>query len=177
MYGMASHSTTAQTAQGKHFSCTLSAVLLARVAAFGGQAAVDEVVRRSGSTRSVEYLVDITNWIAYDEAVALWRAGGEVTHHPEFARAVGVDSAERLGSSQVAAMLRSLGAPGKVYSAIAAGAAQFSTVTRLEVVDAGPGRARGQGHPLPARGPGQAERGASHPPQGIRGRGHRRLPG
>ena len=117
----------------------MSAVLLARVSAFGGQEAVAEVLRRAGSERTVEYLLDITNWIAYDEAVALWRAGARVTHHPEFARAVGVDMAERQGTSQVAAMLRSLGAPEKVYRAIAQGAAEFTTVTRLEVIDAGPG--------------------------------------
>jgi len=117
----------------------MSAVALARVEAFGGAEAVDEVLRLAGSQRSREYLSDITNWIAYDEAVALWQAGARVTHHPEFARAVGVDAAERLGSSQVAAMLRSLGAPENVYRAIATGAAEFSTVTKLEVTDAGPG--------------------------------------
>jgi diguanylate cyclase (GGDEF)-like protein len=117
----------------------MSAVLLARVAAFGGQQAVHEVLRLAGSPRSVEYLMDITNWIAYDEAVALWQAGGRVTHHPQFARAVGVDAAERLGSSQIAAMLRSLGSPEKAYVAVAKGAAKFSTVTDLEVTEAGPG--------------------------------------
>ena len=117
----------------------MSAVLLARVAAFGGQEAVHEVLRLAGSHRSVEYLTDITNWIAYDEAVALWRAGSRVTHHPQFARAVGIDAAERLGSSQIAAMLRSLGSPEKAYVAVAKGAAKFSTVTDLEVTQAGPG--------------------------------------
>jgi len=117
----------------------MSAVLLARVGAFGGSAAVDEVLRLAASRRTLEYLSDTTNWIAYDEAVALWRAGERVTHHPQFARAVGVDAAERLGSSQVAAMLRSLGSPERVYQAIAAGAAEFSTVTELEVIETGPG--------------------------------------
>ena len=117
----------------------MSAVLLARVAAFGGQEAVQEVLRLAGSPRSIEYLTDITNWIAYDEAVALWHAGAQVTHHPQFARAVGVDAAERLGSSQIAAMLRSLGSPEKAYVAVAKGAAEFSTVTRLEVTDGRPG--------------------------------------
>jgi diguanylate cyclase (GGDEF)-like protein len=117
----------------------MSAVLLARVAAFGGHAAVDEVLRGAGSPRSIEYLLDITNWIAYDEAVALWQAGARVTHHPQFARAVGVDAAERLGSSQIAAMLRALGSPEKAYSAVAKGAAEFSTVTQLEVTEARPG--------------------------------------
>jgi diguanylate cyclase (GGDEF)-like protein len=117
----------------------MSAVLLARVAAFGGQEAVHEVLRLAGSPRSPEYLLDITNWIAYDEAVALWQAGARVTHHPQFARAVGVDAAERLGSSQIAAMLRALGSPERAYSAVAKGAAEFSTVTRLEVTEARPG--------------------------------------
>ncbi len=117
----------------------MSAVLLARVAAFGGQGAVREVLRLSGSPRSLEYLLDITNWIAYDEAVGLWQAGARVTHHPQFARAVGIDAAERLGKSQIAAMLRSLGSHEKAYHAVAKGAAEFSTVTRLEVRDAGPG--------------------------------------
>jgi diguanylate cyclase (GGDEF)-like protein len=133
---------TVRTDQGDHFSCSMSAVALARVEAFGGAAAVDEVLRLAGSRRSREYLADITNWIAYDEAIALWRAGARVTHHPEFARAVGIDAAGRLGSSQVAAMLRSFGAPENVYRAIAAGAAEFSTVTKLEVADAGSGFAR-----------------------------------
>ncbi len=117
----------------------MSAVLLARVAAFGGQEAVHEILRLADSRRTAVYLMDITNWIAYDEAVALWQAGARVTHHPQFARAVGVDAAERLGSSQIAAMLRSLGSPERAYSAVAKGAAEFSTVTRLEVIEAQPG--------------------------------------
>jgi diguanylate cyclase (GGDEF)-like protein len=71
--------------------------------------------------------------------VALWQAGGRVTHHPNFARAVGEDSARRLSGSQVSAALRSLGSPEKVYRAIATSAGEFSTVTKLGVVDAGPG--------------------------------------
>jgi diguanylate cyclase (GGDEF)-like protein len=130
----------------------MSAVLIARVHAFGGPSAVAEVLRLAGSTRSPEYLLDTTNWIAYDEAVALWQAGARVTHHPQFARAVGVDAAERLGSSQVASMLRSLGSPEAVYGAIAKGAASFSTVTDLQVTDAHPGHAEvvavaGEGFP------------------------------
>jgi diguanylate cyclase (GGDEF)-like protein len=130
---------TARTDQGDHFSCSMTAVALARVHAFGGPEAVDEVLRLAGSPRTREYLSDITNWIAYDEAVALWQAGARVTHHPQFARAVGMDAAQRMGTSQVAAMLRSLGSPENVYGAIATGAAQFSTVTKLAVSRAEPG--------------------------------------
>jgi hypothetical protein len=81
----------------------MRAVLLARVDAFGGEEAVREALRLAGSRRSGEYLTDITKLDRLDEAVALWRAGARVTRHPEFARAVGVDAAARLGSSSVAA--------------------------------------------------------------------------
>src|ERR1700756_5372632 len=99
---MSTKSPNVRTDRGDHFSCSMSAVLLARVDAFGGRDAVREALRLAGSRRTSEYLLDVTNWISYDEAVALWQAGARVTHHPQFARAVGVDAAHRLGSPQKA---------------------------------------------------------------------------
>ncbi len=127
------------TAHGNHFSCSMSAVLLARVQAYGGREAVDEVLALAGSRRTPEYLSDIVNWIAYDEAVALWRAGAQVTHHPAFARAVGTDAARRLNGSPIAALLRSLGSPERVYGQIATTATKYSLASRLETADVGPG--------------------------------------
>jgi diguanylate cyclase (GGDEF)-like protein len=124
---------------GNHFSCAMTAVLLARVRSFGGTAAVAEVLEMAGSRRSVEYLADIVNWISYDEAIALLRAGGRVTRHPQFARLVGEDAARRLNGSPVAALLRSLGSPENVYRQIATTSTKYSTVTELETVDFGPG--------------------------------------
>src|SRR5881398_757522 len=59
------------TAVGNHFSCSMTAVLVARVAAFGGEPAVARLLREAGSPRSAEYLCDIANWISYDELLAL----------------------------------------------------------------------------------------------------------
>jgi diguanylate cyclase (GGDEF)-like protein len=124
---------------GNHFSCSLTAVLIARVHDYGGEDAVSELLRESGVTRSREYLCDIVNWVSHDEAVSLLRAGARITHHPAFARAVGEDSARRLNGSPVASLLRSLGSPENVYRQIATTATKYSTVARLEAVDAGPG--------------------------------------
>jgi diguanylate cyclase (GGDEF)-like protein len=124
---------------GHHFSCSLTAVLIARVHAYGGAAAVAELLREAGSTRSVEYLTDIGNWVSFDEAIALWAAGARVTKHPQFARAVGEDAAKRLNGSPVAELFRSLGSPEAVYRQIAIGATKFSTATELEAVAGGPG--------------------------------------
>jgi hypothetical protein len=117
----------------------MTAVLLARVQAFGGAKAVAEVLGAAGSQRSVEYLSDIVNWISYDEAIALLRAGGRVTRHPQFARLVGEDAARRLNGSPIAALFRSLGSPENVYRQIATSSTKYSIVTELETVDVGPG--------------------------------------
>ena len=129
----------AGTARGNHFSCSLTAVLIARVHAFGGDEAVGRLLREARSEREPAYLVDIGNWVSYDEAVALWEAGATVTRHPQFARALGEDAARRLNASPVAAVLRSLGSPEEVYRQIATTASKFSTATNLEAVETGPG--------------------------------------
>ena len=126
----------------QHFSCSMSAVLLARVHDYGGHAAVAELLARAGSRRLPEELMDIVNWISYDEAVALWRAGALITHHPQFARAVGEDTARRLNASPVASLLRSLGSPENVYRQIATTATRYNTISSLEAVECGPGFAR-----------------------------------
>ncbi len=127
------------SAEGKHFSCSMSAVLIARVREYGGTAAVAELLRVADSHRSVSYLTDIANWISFDEAVALWRAGGQVTHHPEFSRAVGEDAVRYLNASPVATVLRQLGSLEAVYGHVATTASKYSTATVMEAVDCGPG--------------------------------------
>jgi diguanylate cyclase (GGDEF)-like protein len=117
----------------------LTAVLVARVHAFGGDEAVGRLLRDARSERTPDYLLDIGNWVSYDEAVALWESGARVTRHPQFARALGEDAARRLNGSPVAAVLRSLGSPQEVYRQIATTASKFSTATNLEAVESGPG--------------------------------------
>jgi diguanylate cyclase (GGDEF)-like protein len=129
------------TASGNHFSCSMSAVLLAEVCELEGEEAVTELLRLAASRRTAEYLRDITNWISYDEAVALWQAGSLVTHNPQLPMLVGQRSARRLSASPVAALLRSLGSPENIYREIATGASKFSTAIRLEALDARPGSA------------------------------------
>src|SRR5437763_7108904 len=125
----------ADTGRGNHYPCSMSAMLIGEVYEFGGADAVGELMKLSGTRRTFEYLTDISNWISYDEAVALWRAGSQVTHNPHFPRKVGERAAERLASSPVAGMLRSLGSPEQLYRQIATSASKFSTVVRMEAVE------------------------------------------
>jgi diguanylate cyclase (GGDEF)-like protein len=119
----------------------MSAVLLARVREHGGEAAVAEVLRVARSRRTAAYLADIANWISFDEAQALWKAGAKVTHHPQFARAVGEDAVRFLQGSPVANLLQSLGSPEAVFSQIATTATKYSTASTLQCVTCGPGYA------------------------------------
>src|SRR5436305_6976645 len=122
----------ADTRRGNHYPCSMSAMLIGEVHGFGGDEAVAELLELSRTRRSLDYLLDIGNWISYDEAVALWRAGSRVTHNPHFPRVVGERAAMRLASSPVATVLRSLGSPEQLYRQIATSASKFSTVVRME---------------------------------------------
>jgi len=128
-------------ASGNHYSCSMTAVLLSEVHRLGGEEAVAELIARAGSRRSPDYLTDITNWISYDEATSLWEAATQVTRRPYLSRHVGEQAARRLSSSPVAALLRSLGSPEALYRQMSVTATKFSTVSRLEAVDTGPGYA------------------------------------
>ncbi|MEA2125183.1 MAG: hypothetical protein QOI80_1965, partial [Solirubrobacteraceae bacterium] len=50
-------------------------MLLARVGKVAGEGAAGRLLAMAGSPRSLEFLLDIGNWISYGEAVALWTAG------------------------------------------------------------------------------------------------------
>src|SRR3979411_2994615 len=124
---------------GSHFSCSMTALLLARVRESGGEQAVAELLRAAGSERTPAFLLDTANWVSYDEAVALWQAGAWITHHPQFARAVGEDAAKKLNASPVAALFRSLGSPENVYRQITTSSTKYSVVIRMDAVAVGPG--------------------------------------
>jgi len=117
----------------------MSAVLLTEIAEFGGEEAVTELLALAESSRTAEYLRDITNWISFDEAVSLWRAGACVTHNPHLPLLVGQRAAHLLSASPVAALFRSLGSPETVYEQISTGAAKFSTVVRVQAIEIRPG--------------------------------------
>lgn len=130
------------TDHGNHFSCSLSAVLLDRMCEEHGADSVQRLLEISGVQRTPEYLIDLGNWITYDEAIALLEAGREISGDPEFAFHLGVEAGERLAGSPVAALLRSLGSPEEVYRRLVSTADKFNTVTEQHVEEVRPGYAR-----------------------------------
>jgi diguanylate cyclase (GGDEF)-like protein len=133
--------------EGRHFACTQSSVLLRRVRRILGDDGLAELLQRAGSSRSVNYLDDVSNWISVDESSALFRAAAEITGDPQIARRVGEESVAQHAGTPVATLLRSLGSPEEVYRQMALAATKFSTVSELEPIEVAPGRAviRGRG--------------------------------
>lgn len=127
--------------KGDHFSCSLSTALLKAIHHFGGEAAVERVLRESGCTRPVAYLEDAGNWLSFKEAIALLDAGQAITGDPHFARHLGEQAIPSVPGSAVVAMLRALGTPEEAYRRISAVAAKMNLVTDFEAKEVGPGHA------------------------------------
>ena len=131
----------ASAARDRHFACTLSSVLIRRVRRLSGEDGLMELLERAGSNRTIAYLDDVTNWISYDETMALLRAAAELTGDTQVARRAGEETIAQHAGTPVATLMRSLGSPEEIYSKITQAASKFSAVSVLEALDVSPGRA------------------------------------
>src|SRR3954453_10333315 len=125
----------------RHLTCSMSAILVRRARAAGGEAAVGELLRRAGSPRTAAYLEDVGNWIAHDEAIALFDAAAAMTGDPHIGRRIGEEAVRQHAGTPVATLLRNLGAPEEVFRQITLTVSKFSTVTEMDAVLADRGRA------------------------------------
>jgi diguanylate cyclase (GGDEF)-like protein len=121
------------------YSCSLSAVLLARVQRVAGHIGVRQVLDRAGSPRSLEYLQDISNWVSFDEAIALWDAGEAITHDSHFARHVGEDTSKMLAATSTATLIRALGSTEENLRHLNVSSQRWSTAARVETIEVRPG--------------------------------------
>jgi diguanylate cyclase (GGDEF)-like protein len=118
----------------------MTSVLLRLVRSKGGETAVAQLLDRAGITREVSYLENVDNWISLTEATAMLGAGVHQTGDPLFARRVGENTLRQHAGTQVATVLRSLGSTEAVLKAVALSAARLSAVTKMEAIEAAPGR-------------------------------------
>jgi diguanylate cyclase (GGDEF)-like protein len=138
---MAEDQNRAEEAPDHHFACTLSSVLVRRIRRTLGEEGLNQLLERAGSKRTIAYLDDLTNWISYDEAMALFAAGAELTGDQQIARHVGEETVAQHAGTPVATLMRSLGSPDAIYSAMAQAGSKFTTASILEAVEVSPGRA------------------------------------
>jgi|tagenome__1003787_1003787.scaffolds.fasta_scaffold20975669_3 diguanylate cyclase (GGDEF)-like protein len=106
-----------------------------------GEEGLNRLLELAGSTRSIAYLDDVTNWISLDESLALFKAASEITGDAQIARRVGEEAVAQHAGTPVATLLRSLGSPEEVYRQMTLTASKFTTITDLEPVEVEPGHA------------------------------------
>jgi len=125
----------------RHFACTLSSVLVRVVRRTLGAEGVAQLLERSGSPRTETYLDDLTNWISYDEAMALFAAAEELTEDQYIARRAGEETIAQHAGTPVATLMRSLGSPDEIYRQITQAGSKFTTASVLDAIEVVPGRA------------------------------------
>jgi diguanylate cyclase (GGDEF)-like protein len=128
-------------ASDHHFACTLSSVLVRVVRKQLGTEGVAQLLELAGSQRTEAYLDDLTNWISYDEAMALFAAAKELTGDAHIARRVGEQTIAQHAGTPVATLMRSLGSPDEIYRQITQAGSKFTTASVLEAIEVTPGRA------------------------------------
>ncbi len=125
----------------RQISGSMTSVVVRLIRGHGGDAAVAQMLALAGSERDAGYLEVVENWVSLEEACALLAAGVEITGDELFARRVGEQAIQQHAGKQVATMLRSLGSVEAVLQAVAKTAGRVSTVTDMEAIEVGPGRA------------------------------------
>jgi len=125
----------------RQFCCSMTTPILRLIRRAGGEQAVTELLEAAGSTREPAYLEDANNWISLEESQALLEAGERLSGDAGFARLVGEETVRQQTGTQVATLLRSLGSVEADLEAIAQAAGKFTTITEMQALEVGPGRA------------------------------------
>jgi diguanylate cyclase (GGDEF)-like protein len=115
---------------------SMTGVLLAHVRRVGGSDAVDAVLRRAGDVTSLTELEDPANWSSYEATLARFAAAAEILGDHSVGRHAGSELFSHYASSEVIALLRSLGSPTAAMGVIADTATKQSTVVTMECLEA-----------------------------------------
>jgi hypothetical protein len=116
-------------------------MVLERIGELGGDAAVAELLGRSGVERSAGFLLDRGKWLSCAEATALLETATSMTGDPHFARRLGSDLASGSTMGPLAALCRSLGSPEELYRQMGVVAAMVSVAVIAEPLEVEPGYA------------------------------------
>jgi diguanylate cyclase (GGDEF)-like protein len=114
---------------------SMTGVLLAHVRRVGGPDAVAAVLRRADDATPLSELEDPAHWSSYEATLARFAAAAEVLGDPSVGRHAGAELFSHYASSEVIALLRSLGSPRTAMGVIADTATKQSTVVTMECLE------------------------------------------
>src|SRR5256885_16388692 len=102
-----------------------------------GEDGVRRLLEVAGESRRASELEDDATWSSFWQGKALFEAAAALLDHPHAPRLVGESIARADMTSEVAALLRSLGSPGELLRSIAQVAPKFCTVVKMEALEIG----------------------------------------
>src|SRR3954454_3147525 len=115
-----------------------TALVLGFVRDHGGDAAVDEVLRRAGiRDADADVLSRPDHWIGYDTRVRLFTAATEVLGDPTTMFRVGSEALSHGMNAGLVLLVRAIGSPRQVYRQLPRAAGKVSTPPAMEIVDSG----------------------------------------
>jgi len=103
----------------------------------GGDAAVEEVLRRAGICAEADELSRPDHWIGYDTRVRLFTAATEVLGDPSTMFRVGREALSHGMNPGLVLLVRAIGSPRQVFRQLPRAVAKFSTTSTMEILESG----------------------------------------
>lgn len=122
------------TNEPRETSCATTKLLLTYVRARGGDAAVADMIERSGVGHSVAELEDTSRWISHAARLRLFEAATAVVGHDRVMVEVGAAALRNGLRSVVVPMLRAAGSPREAYRRLPTTMQHLTTTSELRVV-------------------------------------------
>jgi diguanylate cyclase (GGDEF)-like protein len=111
-----------------------TALLISYVREHGGDAAVEETLRRARVPFSAAELSEPSTWTGYDTRVRLFTAATEVLGDPGAMYRMGAESLRNGMNATVVLLVRAMGSPRQVYARLPRAVTNFSTTSTMQVL-------------------------------------------
>jgi diguanylate cyclase (GGDEF)-like protein len=126
------------TSEARETSATTTGLVLRYVQRRAGDAAVAELLHRSGLRFTAEELADASRWFSYDTRIRLFVAMVEVLDDPDAPFRVGASSTSNGLHHSIVLLVRALGSPHQVFRALPRAVPKFTTTSTMRMLEVGP---------------------------------------
>jgi diguanylate cyclase (GGDEF)-like protein len=116
---------------------SITGVIVRQLRTVAGDEGVARALEIASVRQHPDELEDPASWSSYNDVVALFKAGIEVTGEADFPLRCGEETLNQYAGTEVTALLRSLGSPGAVLRNIAVTVSKFTTVHGMEALEIG----------------------------------------
>src|SRR3954452_12600086 len=129
--------TATAPSEPRETSGATTALVLGFVRQRGGDAAVEEVLRRAGISAEADELSRPDHWIGYDTRVRLFTAATEVLGDSSTMFRVGREALSHGMNPGLVLLVRAIGSPRQVFRQLPRAVAKFSTTSTMEILESG----------------------------------------